>query len=115
MKTVTAFALSFVVAASLMYLYFFAGDLLPGFAHLAALPVIAFVAGYLQGRMIGRQHYFSIGFGALLALLVVWSPLVYLTYGFALMGVPILVVLAICVGLGATLAKPAATEAHGPA
>jgi hypothetical protein len=66
MKAISAFALSFVVAASTMYLYFVGGDLLPGLAHFAALPIIALGAGFVQGRIMGNQYYWSIGCGAML-------------------------------------------------
>ena len=111
MKHLAAFIYSVIVAAFLMYLYFAFGHYLPGAILLGALPVVAVGAGYAQGRMMGHQYFVSIGCGALLALLLMWAPLVVLTYGFALMGVPVLMALAACAAWGARLARPKEVQA----
>ena len=105
LKSLPAFGASFVTTPICVYLAFIYSEPLPGYVRLALFVLAALGAGLMLGRLFGRERRTSIGLGALTALLVLWAPLIVLTYGFALIGVPIPMGLAVCVAIGASFAK----------
>ena len=96
-----AFVLSFVVGALSAYLWFVVSEPLNGYARLVGFPLIAFGAGYIQGRILGHQSHKWIGGGTMLAFLMLWSPVIIVTYGAALACVPVLMGLAAGAAWGA--------------
>lgn len=73
----------------------------PGIVRLCALVISGFAIGIGQGLFIGRPWHGAIGIGAFVGLLIGWVPVVMVTYGFALLGLPLLAIFATLVFLGA--------------
>jgi hypothetical protein len=65
--------------------------------------VSALAAGAFQGLLFGQSWPKVIGIGSFVGLLVLWSPVVVVTYGFALAAVPLLAAIALLVFFGARL------------
>lgn len=101
LKTVLAGAAGFVVCLSAGLLLVPSTGLVNGFVLVAAFAACAAGAGMVLGRVFGSGYANSIGVGAMLALLLLWTPVVFVTYGFALAGIPILIAYAYCFVLGA--------------
>ncbi len=60
-------------------------------ASIIASGLFALVLGLLQGKLFGPAAYKAVGVGTFLGLCVIWAPVVIVTYGFALAGLPYLV------------------------
>ena len=67
------------------------------------LYALGFLLGCVQGQLFGREHVKAVGYGALAAVLLLWTPIVVVTYGFALLGIPLVIAYAACVAAGAKL------------
>jgi hypothetical protein len=72
-----------------------------GTARILGFGVAALLIGLLQGRLFGAAAYKAAGVGAFLGVCVLWAPVVLLTYGFALAGLPYLATYAGIVAVGA--------------
>ena len=95
----TSFVASFVLAwATYRFLQSFGGAAIAVCAYLGA-----FALGALLGLLFGRQHVRGLAFGAFVAVALLWTPVVLVTYGFALAGFPLLVIFAACLAFGAWL------------
>jgi hypothetical protein len=92
---------SFAVSTPAALLFYWYGENLPGLLRLAGWGVVGVAAGLLLGRLFGPRDYFAVGIGAFIGALLLWTPVVVVTYGFALLGVPFLVAYAATVALGA--------------
>ncbi|MES2016854.1 MAG: hypothetical protein V4484_10175 [Pseudomonadota bacterium] len=76
-----------------------------------ALPLALLAAGLLGftvGCLLGSAFKapWSIAIGAFAASAIMWTPVVIVTYGFALLGLPLLFAYAACVWTGARLVRP---------
>jgi hypothetical protein len=75
----------------------------PGIVRLLAVVVSGLATGISQGFFIGRPWHGAIGIGTFVGALILWSPVVVVTYGFALFWLPLLGAFAIVVYFGAKL------------
>jgi hypothetical protein len=73
----------------------------PGWLRLMEWVAVGGLAGVVFGRIFGRGHHRTIGAGAFAGMLLLWTPVVLNTYGFALIAVPILMAYGVIAGLGA--------------
>jgi hypothetical protein len=71
-----------------------------GTVRLVAIVLSALVIGMCQGFFVQRSGHRAVGIGAFFGLLILWSPVVLVTYGFALMALPLLAALAMLVFFG---------------
>ena len=99
-RTLAAAAAGLVATPTCAVLFFTHADPLPGWGRIAGLVALAPLLGVVLGKLFGRGAFLPIGAGAFAGLLVIWAPVVVVTYGFALMGVPLLAAYAGCVALG---------------
>lgn len=74
-----------------------------GIIRLAAIVSSALAIGICQGFFVQRSGHRTVGIGAFFGLLILWSPVVMVTYGFALMALPLLVAFAMLVSFGAKI------------
>jgi hypothetical protein len=72
-----------------------------GVARLLAIFLSAVAMGVGLGFFVQRSRHKIIAVGAFLGLCILWLPVVVVTYGFVLMGLPLLVAFAVLVLLGA--------------
>lgn len=68
-----------------------------------AVVMIGLSTGMLEGIFIGRPWHRTIGIGTFIGTLILWSPVVMATYGFALLALPLLATFAVLVWFGAKL------------
>jgi hypothetical protein len=100
-KWIFSTAFSFVASPLCGYLFFLYSEQIPGMGRIAAFIFAGFAVGAAQGAIFGHSLYKSIAAGAFLGLLLLWTPVVFVTYGFALLGLPLLMVFAGCIAVGA--------------
>jgi hypothetical protein len=55
----------------------------------------------LLGRLFGPGDHVAVGIGAFLGALLLWTPIIVVTYGLGMLGVPFLMAYAFVVALGA--------------
>lgn len=72
-----------------------------GIVRLIAIVLSALAIGICQGFFVRRSTHTMVGKGAFYGLLLLWSPVVLVTYGFALMALPLLAAFAMLVFFGA--------------
>lgn len=72
-----------------------------GIVRLIAIVLSALAIGMCQGFFVQRSGHRALGMGAFFGLLILWSPVVMVTYGFALMALPLLAAFAMLVLFGA--------------
>src|SRR5450830_880863 len=116
-KTGLAGALSAIISLGAAFLVYIHTENLPGVASMLAVLAAGFVAGLLQGAIAGRAWLNTIAISALLGALPLWLPILFVTYGFALLALPALVAFAAVVWMGARLgarraAKPPCRAKH---
>jgi len=76
----------------------------PTFVTLVAAGIAAaLVLGMIEGLLIRRPNLSVVIVGTLLGGLLMWIPMVVMTYGFALMGIPLLAAFAVFVWFGARI------------
>jgi hypothetical protein len=83
------------------YLVYITLENYSGLLHGLAFLVAAFLVGGLLGSLAGTKASQAIGIGAFIGALVLWSPVLLVTYGFALLFLPVLALFAGVVVLGA--------------
>ena len=66
----------------------------------AAFYSIGAVLGILHGLVLARASVLSVALGALAAALILCVPVVLITYGFALLGAPLVLAYVLLVGVG---------------
>lgn len=69
-----------------------------------SMVALALGIGALLGLLVGRRHFLAAGIGALAGMLLVWTPVVMVTFGIALAATPFFLAYAALVGLGTLLA-----------
>jgi hypothetical protein len=74
-----------------------------GMVRLVAIILSALAIGMCQGFIVERAGHGAIGIGAFFGLLILFSPVVVVTYGFALMALPLLAAFALLVFFGARI------------
>jgi len=99
-RTLAATAASLVATPLCAVGFFIGAESLPDWARIAGLIALAPLLGLMLGALFGRDAFKPIGLGAFAGLLLIWTPLVLVTYGMALMGIPLLAAYAACVALG---------------
>lgn len=72
-----------------------------GMIRLVVIVMSALASGVCQGLFVDDRSLRATGFGAFFGLLVLMSPVIAATYGFALMSLPLLAMLAMLVFFGA--------------
>jgi hypothetical protein len=78
-----------------------------------AVFLLGFSVGCLLGSAFKASMPWAVGVGAFAATLLMYLPVVFATYGFALLGLPLLVLYAACVAAGAHLVRRgSATKPH---
>lgn len=68
-----------------------------------AVVMTGLLTGMLEGIFIGRPWHRAIGIGTFIGTLILWSPVVLVTYGFALLALPLLAGFAALAWVGAKL------------
>ncbi|MES2832453.1 MAG: hypothetical protein V4695_10715 [Pseudomonadota bacterium] len=74
-----------------------------GIVRLLAIVLSGLAIGMCQGVFVDREMHMAIGLGAFYGMLVLMSPVIVVTYGFALMSLPLLAVFAMLVFFGAQI------------
>jgi hypothetical protein len=75
----------------------------PGLVQWLAVVVTGLSIGILEGIFIARSLHRAIGIGTFVGLLIMWSPVVLVTYGFALLALPLLAGFSVLVWFGMKL------------
>ena len=102
-KTVLVVVVSAVISFLCAFVNYAGLENYPGVVRLIAIAASALTIGACQGFFHKRPRHGAIGAGAFLGLLVLWSPVVVVTYGFALMSLPLLAIFAMLVFFGAKI------------
>ena len=76
-------------------------ELFPGTVTVLAIVVCGFVIGLGQGWLIQPSQHRTIGMATFVGVLILWLPVVLVSYGFALLAVPLLAAFAQLVFFGA--------------
>lgn len=84
-----------------------------GLIQWLAVVMTGLAAGMLEGIFIGRPWHKAIGIGTFIGTLILWSPVVIVTYGFALLALPLLAAFAVLVWFGAKLGNGLRGAASG--
>lgn len=74
-----------------------------GVKLLCAFYIVGFLLGCVHGLLFGRNNAKIVGYGAFVAVLLLWTPVMFVTYGFAIIGIPFLIAYAACITVGAQL------------
>lgn len=85
-----------------------------GAVRLLAIILSALAIGAGQGFFVQRARHKTVGIGAFVGLSILWLPVVFVTYGFALMGLPFLAAFAMLVFLGAKAGAHLRTKSCRP-
>jgi len=72
-------------------------------ARVSAIVAAALAIGACQGLLFERQWHKAIGIGTFAGMLILWLPVIAVTYGFALLALPLLAAFAVLVFYGAKL------------
>ena len=73
---------------------------LPATIRILGFGAAALAIGLLQGKLFGAAAYKAAGVGAFVGVCVLWTPVVLVTYGFALAGIHYLIAFAGIVAVG---------------
>jgi hypothetical protein len=94
---VSSAAISLCVA----YCNYVALENFSGAVRLFSIVLCALAVGVCQGVFVQRAEHKAVGMGAFFGLLTLWLPVIVVTYGFALMALPLLAAFAMLVFYGA--------------
>ncbi len=86
------------LSAYLFYVFF---DQYPTLVRIVGMIVAGLSAGLVLGSVFGADCYKSIRSGAFIGVCLLSIPVVLASYGFALLGLPLLMAYASCVSIGA--------------
>lgn len=103
LKTACITMSSAVISLSVAYFNYTMLENFSGIVRLMAIVLSALATGMGLGFFVQAEGQRSVGLGAFLGLLILWSPVVVVTYGFALMAVPLLAGFALLVFFGAKM------------
>jgi hypothetical protein len=107
MRPLAAVALSFVANLAILCGCVYLSGTLGGPLTVAAACLLGLTIGCVMGSTFKTAAPRPVAIGAFAAALILWLPVVVVTYGFALLGVPLLVAYAACVQAGARMVRPA--------
>ncbi|MYM23793.1 hypothetical protein GTP46_14155 [Duganella sp. FT135W] len=96
-------SLSAVVSFLAVFLIYIGMENFPGMIKIAAVVLSALAIGICQGFFIERAWHRTIGIGTFTGILILWLPVIAVTYGFALLALPFLAAFAMVVFYGAKL------------
>ncbi|MBA5604443.1 hypothetical protein H3H36_03590 [Duganella sp. FT3S] len=102
-KTVIIGVFSAVVNPLIAFIVHTAFENFSGSAQWLVVVMIGLSTGMLEGIFIGRPWHRTIGIGTFIGTLILWSPVVMATYGFALLALPLLATFAVLVWFGTKL------------
>ena len=74
-----------------------------GMVRVSAVVAAALAIGACQGLFIERQWHKAVGLGTFVGMFILWLPVIAVTYGFALLALPLLAAFAVLVFYGAKL------------
>lgn len=95
--------LSAILSFLAVFLIYTSLEHFPGTVTVLAIVVCGFVIGLGQGWFVQPPQHRTIGMATFVGLLILWLPVVLVTYGFALLAVPLLAAFALLVFFGARL------------
>jgi cobalamin synthase len=107
--------LSAILSFLAVFLIYTSLEPFPGAVTVLAIAVCGVVIGLGQGWCIQPPQHRTIGMATFVGLLILWLPVVFVTYGFALLAVPLLAVFALLVFFGARLGSHLRASACRPA
>jgi hypothetical protein len=93
---------AFVSVLTAVFLYT-ALENFSGIAKLCVVVLSGLIIGTVQGFFIEKSWHRAIGIGTFAGPLILWLPVVIVTYGFALLGLPLLAAFSTLVLFGAKL------------
>ena len=96
-------ALSAVLSFLAVFLVYTSFENFPGMVHVLAITTCGLVIGICQGFFIQRPQHRTIGMATFVGVLILWLPVVFVTYGFALLALPLLAAFSLLVFCGARL------------
>lgn len=102
-KTLQIGAFSAIISFLTAFLIYRGLENFSGIVHVFAIIACGLMIGACQGFLIERPSHNAIGIGTFVGTLILWSPVVVVTYGFALAAVPFLAAFAVLVSCGAKL------------
>ncbi|NHQ92059.1 hypothetical protein [Janthinobacterium lividum] len=108
-------ALSAVLSFLAVFLVYTSFENFPGMVNVLAIAACGLVIGVCQGFLIQRPQHRTIGMATFAGLLILWLPVVFVTYGFALLALPLLAAFALLVFFGARLGSHLRASACRPA
>ena len=94
---------SAAISLFVAYCNYIALENFSGTVRLFAIVLSALVVGVCQGVFVQRAEHRAVGMGAFFGLLALWLPVIVVTYGFALMALPLLAAFAMLVFYGARI------------
>lgn len=100
-EQILAVLVSLIFSTMAMVACYQLGEGWPGLVRLGGFAVTGFAAGLAQGRLFGSAYARHIAVGAFVGLLILWIGPTIISYGFALLFVPVLAVYAWVIGYGA--------------
>ena len=96
-------ALSALLTILIAYLFYTSSEGMSGMAKLCGIVLSGLVIGAAQGFFIEPSWHRTIGIGTFTGALILLLPVVLVTYGFALIGLPLLAAFSMLVRSGAKL------------
>lgn len=94
---------SAAISLFIAYCNYIALENFSGTIRLFAIVLSALAVGVCQGIFVQRDKHRAVGIGAFFGLLTLWLPVIVVTYGFALMALPLLAAFAMLVFYGARI------------
>ena len=106
MKRIAIVGASFLANLAILFgSVVFLSGVLGGAMTIVAVALLGFSVGCALGSAFRTATALPVALGAFGAALIMWTPVVVVTYGFALLGLPLLIGYAACVGAGARMVK----------
>jgi uncharacterized membrane protein len=102
-KTGLIGALSAVLSFLAVFLIYMSFDNFSAMVNLFAIVLCGLGIGIIQGFFIKRPQHRTIGIATFVGILILWLPVVLVSYGFALLALPLLAAFAMLVFFGARL------------
>lgn len=95
--------LSAILGFLAVFLVYTGLERFPGVVMVSSIAVCGLVIGMGQGWFIPPARHRTIGMATFVGLLILWLPVVFVTYGLALLALPLLAAFALLVFFGARL------------
>lgn len=94
---------STIVSLITVFLNYTSLENFSGTVRITAIVASALAIGFCQGFFFERVWHRAIGMGAFVGISILWTPVVVVTYGFALLALPLLAAFAMLSFFGAKL------------